>query len=116
MRVLAAAFGTPAAARRALDELRDRYALRPDDAGIAPLGDDIRDEDRTVLAGRFHEDALVGIHEIVGRHGGEVVSDVDEAWTHSPDTGRPTDGTDGASPTGAGESTEPGPSRVFRLR
>jgi hypothetical protein len=116
MRVLAAAFGTPAAARRALDELRLRYGLRPDDAGIAPLGDDVRDEDRTVLAGRFHEDALVGIREIMGRHGGEVVSDVDEAWTHSPDAGPTTAGGDSPRPTGAGEPTEPGPSRVLRLR
>ena len=89
MRVLAAAFGTPAAARRALDELRLRYGLTPDDAGIAPLGDDVRDEGRTVLAGRFHDNTIPGIREIVGGYGGEVVSDVDEQWTHSPVAGDP---------------------------
>ena len=86
MRVLAAAFEDSVAARSALDELRDRYGLRPGDASIAPLGDDDHAATRTVLAGRFVDDSVPGIRDVVTSHGGEVVSEVDERWTRSPDT------------------------------
>jgi hypothetical protein len=85
MRVVAAAFDDKVAATRALEELRGRYGLRPEDASIAPLGDDDGAAGRTVLAGRFVDEAMPAIQEIVAHHGGEVVSEVDEAWTRSPD-------------------------------
>jgi hypothetical protein len=84
MRVLAAAFENPRAARNALDELRHRYGLLPSDASIAPLGNGDRSGARTVLAGRFYDDAVPEIRALVAEHGGQVLSEVDERWTRSP--------------------------------
>ncbi len=83
MRVLAAAFADESAARRALDELRERYGLGPDDAGIAPLGDGQSGPSRVVLAGRFADDGVHTVRELLAEFGGEVVSEVDERWTRS---------------------------------
>jgi hypothetical protein len=99
MRVLAAAFEDPTAARSALEELRDRFGLLPDDAGIAPLGDDRHDAGRTVLAGRFGDDEVERIREVVAQHGGEVVSDVDERWTRSPEPTQPAPDAEALDPT-----------------
>jgi hypothetical protein len=84
MRVLAAAFESATAARSVLEELRRRYRLRPTDVSIAPLGTGDGAVARTVLAGRFYDDAVSDIEATVERHGGQVVSDVDERWTRSP--------------------------------
>lgn len=84
MRVLAASFADAAAARSVLDELRDRFALRPGDASMAPLGDGDHSEAKTVVAGRFEDDAVSDIRAVVAAYGGEVVSEVDERWTRSP--------------------------------
>jgi hypothetical protein len=84
MRVLAAAFEDEAAAQSVLDELRRRYRLLPGDASIAPMGTDDPSESRTLLAGRFDDDAVPVISDIVANHGGQIVSDVDESWTRSP--------------------------------
>jgi hypothetical protein len=84
MRVLAAAFEDEAVAQSVLDELRGRYGLLPGDASIAPLGSGDSSEARTLLAGRFDDEAVPVISDIVANHGGEVVSDVDESWTRSP--------------------------------
>ncbi len=84
MRVLAAAFEDPGAANSTLRELRRRYRLQPGDAGIAPLGSVGAGEARTLLAGRFYDDAVPEVKSLVAQHGGRVVSDVDEQWTRSP--------------------------------
>ena len=84
MRVLAAAFEDAADASSTLEELRERYGLRPGDAAIAPLGSAGSPEPRTVLAGRFDEEEVPEVRTVVAEHGGEVVSDVDERWTHPP--------------------------------
>jgi hypothetical protein len=84
MRVLAAAFEELGAATSALEELRDRYGLRATDAGIAPLASGDPSGGQTLLAGRFYDDAVPAIRAVVAEHGGEVVSEVDESWTHSP--------------------------------
>src|SRR5438309_2040658 len=84
MRVLAAAFEDAAAARSVRDELRNRYGLLPADVSMAPLGTSGRAPMRTVVAGRFSDEAMPDIRAFVARRGGQVVSDVDEQWTHSP--------------------------------
>ncbi len=84
MRVLAAAFEDAADATSTLEELRQRYRLRPGDAAIAPLAGAERAEERTVLAGRFDDDEVWDVRTVVAEHGGFVVSDVDESWTHPP--------------------------------
>src|SRR5690348_10764836 len=84
MRVLAAAFDDAAAARSVVDELRNRYRLRPTDVSMAPLSTSEPRTRQTVVAGRFADEAIPDIRAFVARRGGEVVSDVDEQWTHSP--------------------------------
>ena len=82
MRVLAASFSDRDRAREVLTELRRRYGLAPDDAGLAPLGTNGSGESgETLLAGRFWEDRVTEIRELIERHGGEVVADVDKRWT-----------------------------------
>jgi hypothetical protein len=84
MRVLAAAFDDAADASSTLEELRQRYGLRPGDAAIAPLGSAEPSGERTVLAGRFDDEEVAEIRSLVAEHGGRVVSEVDESWTRSP--------------------------------
>jgi hypothetical protein len=86
MRVLAAAFPNAPAARSALDELRGRFGPAGVDSSTAPLGNGDPSGSRTVLAGRFPDEAVPEISAIVAHHGGQVVSDVDERWTRSPTT------------------------------
>jgi hypothetical protein len=83
MRVLAAAFPNPRAARSALDDLRSRFGPGAVDARTAPLGNGDASGSRTVLAGRFNDEAVPEIRAMVAQHGGQVVSDVDESWTRS---------------------------------
>ncbi|CAN5602458.1 MAG: hypothetical protein H0V12_03310 [Chloroflexi bacterium] len=88
MRVIAATFSDRPAATRVLNELRGRYELSADDADVAPLGTyGGSRETLTVLAGRFWEDRVVEVAEIIGRNGGELVADIDERWTHARTTG-----------------------------
>ncbi len=84
MRVLAAAFEDPSVARHVLDELRHRYGLRPTDVSMAPLGSGDQRPPLVVVAGRFYDEVVSDIHATVRRHGGQVVSDIDERWTRSP--------------------------------
>jgi hypothetical protein len=69
------------------DELRRRYGLRPGDVSMAPLGtaSTASDANQTVVAGRFSDEAVPDIRAFVAARGGEVVSEVDERWTRSPD-------------------------------
>jgi hypothetical protein len=99
MRVLAARFRD----RRAASAVRERLigALR-DDAGvdIAPLGVPGQPEaDDTVLAGRFSENEAAIVAHLISEAGGELVADVDEAWT------RPRSG-DSSTPWNAGFGRE----------
>jgi len=84
MRVLAVAFEDAHAAGLALEELRRRYSLGPDDASVAPLGGSDAPGPSAVLAGRFDDAAVPDIRSFLAERGGTVVSDVDERWTHSP--------------------------------
>lgn len=83
MRVLAARFPDREHASAALDALRRRFALRADDAAIAPLGiPGLADEGSdTLLAGRFRENNLDVVRRTLTKAGGSVVADVDEQWT-----------------------------------
>jgi hypothetical protein len=57
--------------------------LDVEDAEIAPLGWPGRADasEETVLAGRFQDDHTAGVRDLVGRHGGIIVADVNELWT-----------------------------------
>lgn len=83
MRVLAARFPDRERALAALDALRRRFALRVDDAAIAPLGiPGLRDDGSdTLLAGRFRENNLESVRRTLTNAGGSVVADVDEQRT-----------------------------------
>ena len=83
MRVLAVAFEDARSARQALEELQRRYALGPEDASLAPLGGRDDGAAAVVLAGRFADEVVPDIRALLAERGGEVVSEVDERWTHS---------------------------------
>ena len=81
MRVLAATFSDRSAAAGVLRELRARYELGPEDAALAPLGDSGARDGLTLLAGRFYDERVADIRQLIERHGGQVVADVDKRWT-----------------------------------
>ena len=83
MRVVAARFGDPAAARHVLEELRSRYELSREDAEIAPLGTpaDAEDDRALVLAGRFYDERVGEVRRLVEHYGGQVVADIEEGAT-----------------------------------
>ena len=76
MRVLGYEFEEEDQARRALEELVDRYEMGPEDARVARLADE-----NHVLAVRARADNVVGVKQILTEYGGEQVTDVDERWT-----------------------------------
>jgi hypothetical protein len=83
VRVLAARFRNRETAAAALRAIRERLRLDIEDAAIAPLGWPGRDDaaEETVLAGRFQDHHTFSVRDLIGRHGGVVVADVDELWT-----------------------------------
>ena len=80
MRVVAARFPEESQAIAALAILQRE--LQPPDIAVAPLA---RSDEPTaaeaLLAGRFPDDKAPVAVELVERVGGEVVADIDEAWT-----------------------------------
>ncbi len=82
MRVLAASFRDGKVARRVLKELQRAYELRAEDAAVALMGTAAEsDAPLTVLAGRFHDDRVGRIRDLVERYGGRVLVEVDERAT-----------------------------------
>ena len=83
MRVVAATFKDRDAAHRVLRELRDAFGLGVKDAELAPLGTAGSEDSEgvTLLAGRFQDDRVAGVREVVEQNGGQVVVNVDEAAT-----------------------------------
>ena len=82
MRVLAAKFRD----KRAASAVRERLlnAVRGDasEVDIAPLGTPGQPAcDDTVLAGCFPDDEAAAVTRLISEAGGEVVTNVDEAWT-----------------------------------
>jgi hypothetical protein len=62
--------------------LERRLRLHATDVGIAPLGDPDRPSDTgTLLAGRFPDEEATDVIGWLREAGGEIVADVDEAWT-----------------------------------
>ena len=78
MRVLGYEFEEEVQARRALEELVERYELGPEDARVARLADE-----NHVLAVRARVDNLAEVKEILAEYGGEQVTEVDEGWTRT---------------------------------
>lgn len=83
MRVVAATFPDARAAGRVLSELRDRYRLGPGDARVAPMGTagSDYDEGTALLAGRFRDDRVSEVEQLIEQRGGEVIVEVPERWT-----------------------------------
>lgn len=85
MRVLAARFPDRRRASTVLGALHRRFPVDPQDVAIAPLGVPGKASDgETLLAGRFPEELTEQIGALVNQAGGEIVVDVDEAWTRPP--------------------------------
>jgi hypothetical protein len=62
--------------------LERRLRLHASAVGIAPLGDPDRPTDTdTLLAGRFPDEEAINVTGWLRDAGGEIVADVDEAWT-----------------------------------
>ena len=82
MRVLAARFPDRRKASTVLGTLHRRFPVDPRDVAIAPLGipGEASNGD-TLLAGRFPDELTDSVSRIVHEAGGEIVADVDEAWT-----------------------------------
>jgi hypothetical protein len=81
MKVVVATFADEDRARRVLRILRDRYDLGPADAQVAPLGAGPVEGADVLLAGRFRDQRLKEIRELVEEHGGTIVQEVDEQRT-----------------------------------
>lgn len=70
-RLLAVAFVDQAAARAALDEIRERTGVRPSDVELAPLS--IDGMPRVLVAGRVPVEHEAEIHRIVVSAGGRLI-------------------------------------------
>jgi hypothetical protein len=86
MRVLAARFPDRRLASAVRDLLQHRLHPRPRELDIAPLGlltqpADEPADDCMVLAGRFLDEQAREVADLVREAGGEIVANVDEAWT-----------------------------------
>ncbi len=82
MRVLAARFPGPEQAWTVRDQLQRNLSLNNPDVAVAPLGVPGQEPaNEFVLAGRFPEESVPRVVNIVREAGGEVVADVDEVWT-----------------------------------
>jgi len=82
MRVLAARFTDRRIASAVKEMLERRLRLHASAVGIAPLGDPDRPSDTdTLLAGRFPDEEAINVTSWLRDAGGEIVADVDEAWT-----------------------------------
>jgi hypothetical protein len=82
MRVLAARFPDRGRASTVLGALCRRLPVDQSDVAIAPLGVPGEASDgETLLAGRFPEELTDQVGTLVNEAGGEIVVDVDEAWT-----------------------------------
>ena len=75
MQIVGARFPDPDDAADALDELRSRLDIGPEDAATRPLGTTDYDdhEDPALLAGRFRMDRIVLVEDVIARHGGAIV-------------------------------------------
>ena len=81
MRVVGATFSRREKAEQVLEELRSRFDLRQSDAAVAPLGVTGDREDATVLAGRFQDDCVALVRELIERCGGSIAVEIDEQAT-----------------------------------
>lgn len=86
--MLAARFPDRRLASAVRDLLLKKLHPRPPELDIAPLGllsqppaESSESTDLTVLAGQFQDDQAPEVAALVSKAGGEMVANVDEAWT-----------------------------------
>jgi len=86
MYLVGARFDDMRAAEAALVELREQPGVDDRDVGLRPLGSlrYERPRDYHVVAGRFRQDDVAGVVEIMNRHGGEIVFKRAECRTPRP--------------------------------
>ena len=81
MRRLAARFDGAEDADAAERELRGVLDVQDADIRHHALGGELGVSEGTVLAGRFRQERLVFVEDVIRHHGGEIVTDVPESWT-----------------------------------
>ena len=77
--VLALAFPDVARARRAMEQIRNAFDRRVHHLALAPLSLDGRAY--SLVAGSYPDDGYLVLEGIARLNGGQIVDDVDEAWT-----------------------------------
>jgi hypothetical protein len=84
MRVLAASFPDDASAHEARERLLSELALAADQIDVESLAQP-RDHAGPVaiLAGRLQEDVVTAARDVVERHGGTVMMDIDAAESNA---------------------------------
>ena len=84
MRVLAASFPDDVSAREARTKLLSELALDSDQIDVESLAQPPnRSGPVAVLAGRFEEHVVTAAREVVERHGGTVMMDIDAAESNA---------------------------------
>ncbi len=82
MRVLAASFPDDASARAARTQLMRAFHLDPGQIGVEALAAARNVSDVAILAGRFREEVVEAAREVVERHRGTLVIDIDDAGSN----------------------------------
>ena len=84
--MLLVAFGFPdvVEANAVQAELSQLLDVEDGDLGLADVGGtpEFIDESAVVLAGRIREQRVDAAVEVVMRHGGEILTDIPEAWAY----------------------------------
>ncbi len=83
MRVLAASFPDDALARAARAHLMNAFHLDPGQIGVEALAAERDVSDVAILAGRFREEVVEAAREVVERHQGTLVMDIDDAGSNA---------------------------------
>jgi hypothetical protein len=83
MRVLAASFPDDALARAARAHLMHAFHLDPGQIGVEALAAERDVNDVAILAGRFREEVVDAAREVVERHHGTLVMNIDDAGSNA---------------------------------
>ncbi len=78
MRVLAASFPDNASARAARAHLISEFTLDATQVGVEALAHGRKRKDAAILAGRFQDEVVEAVREVVRQLGGTLVMDIDD--------------------------------------